>query len=220
VPKRSPAAATEIQQYDREAKTLEMRAQGHSFASIAETVGYSDASGASKAYHRALARKPAQNVDQIRAQEAERLEYLWRKAADLIEHPKLAHSAIGKTIPDPREPGEWLIDQSAQIQAMREYRLQSESYRKMCGADIGTSVNLKVSTEDEASIREAVAYVRRLQDQVRELEAENQDLRGQVAALNLAVPAELVGPDPALDGAESHGRALWDGHAGSVPASR
>lgn len=39
----------------REMKTLDMRAAGHSFASIAAELGYSDKSAAKKAYDRALA---------------------------------------------------------------------------------------------------------------------------------------------------------------------
>jgi AraC-like DNA-binding protein len=189
--RRSPKAATEIAQYDREAQALELRARGYTFSAIAAELDFADASGASRAYHRALGRKPAQNVEEIREQEASRIEFLWRKTADLIEHPKLAHSAIGKTIPDPRSPGEYLIDQSAQIAAMREYRLQSESYRKMCGADLHVPVN----PNQDPQIQEVMDYVQGLTATNQRLERENTAQRLELESLRLevsAMPADVV----------------------------
>lgn len=171
-----------------------MRAQGFSFASIAETVGYADASGASKAYHRALARKPAQNVDQIRAQEAERLEYLWKRASEVIEDPPLVHSAIGKVVPDPRpgREGLFLVDERAKIAAITEYRHLSESYRKMTGADITVK---QPDPDEEREMAEFRAWILELEAS----HAENRVLRAEVAQLRvalaeaLAVEAEVVG---------------------------
>ena len=166
-----------------------MRAQGHSFASIASALGFADPSGASKAYHRALSRKPAQNVDQLRAQESERLEYLWRKCAELIENPKLAHSAIGKVIQDPRNPGEYLVDQSAQIAAMKEYRLQSESYRRMCGVDIPPTQAPDPMAEKQYA--EMISWVQSLISRNQQLERELARLRGTVPDEDVA-NAEIV----------------------------
>jgi hypothetical protein len=194
VAKRSPKAATEIAQYDREARSVELRAQGYNFRQIADEVGYSDPSSASKAYHRALARRPAQNVDQVRSQEGERLEYLWRKTADLIENPTLVHSAIGKTVPDPRRPGEFLIDQSAQIRAIDEYRKLSESFRKLTGADVGTNVNVKVSSspEEDRIVSETIQWVNDLAPKYKALQEENASLRAQVAVLDGSQPAQVL----------------------------
>lgn len=177
-----------------------MRAQGHSFQSIATIVGYADASGASKAYHRALSRKPAQNVNEIRQQESERLEYLWRKTADLIEHPTLEHSAIGKTIKDSRHPHGctcggtkdecFLEKQVALISAMREYRLQSESYRKMTGADL--TAPKQPTAEDEREIEEFKTYIFKLADDNDALKAEVTSLRRQLEDAYAAVPAAQI----------------------------
>jgi hypothetical protein len=205
-PKRSPKAATEIAAYDREARSVELRSQGLNFSQIAGELDYASASGAAKAYHRALRRRPAQNVDMVRAQESERLEYLWKKTADLIENPTLVHSAIGKTVPDPRNPGEFLIDQSAQIRAIDEYRKLSESFRKLTGADVGTNVNVKVSTpEQEREMQEVQSFldewtrgVTSVQAENRTLQAENASLRAQVALLEGSVPAQLVTTDHGL----------------------
>jgi hypothetical protein len=155
-----------------------MRAKGYSFQSIADTLGYSDASGASKAYHRALRRRPAQNVDEIRAQESDRLEFCWRKTAEVIERPPLVHSAIGKTVPDPRSPGDYLVDESTRIRAITEYRHLSESYRKLCGADI---VVKDPTAEDQAALDEAMRYLTELSTRCKSLEVENLALRTQVA---------------------------------------
>lgn len=188
--KRSPTAATEILSYDREARAIEMRAQGESFQSIATTLGYSDASGASKAYHRALKRRPAQNVDEIRAQEGERLEYLWRKTSEVIENPPPAHSAIGKIVIDTRT-GEPVLDQSVKIRAITEYRHLSESYRKMCGVDI----TAKALEQDPLQLPWWQDFEARYTAKCQEafdLRQECDRLRLELASLENTVPAEVV----------------------------
>ena len=199
MPKRSPKASVEIAQYEREASALELRSKGYTFSEIARELGFADASGASRAYHRALARKPAQGVDQIRAQEADRLEYLWRKVSEVIENPPLVHSAIGKTVPDPRpgREGLYLEDERAKISAITEYRHISESYRKMTGADI--AVSSKVPTgEYAAQTAELEAFVSFAQEAAAErnaLRREVAELRARLTAYErdeLVTPAELV----------------------------
>lgn len=205
VPRRSPKAATEIAQYEREAKALGMRAQGHNFQSIADTLGYADASGASKAYHRALARKPAQNVDQIRAQEAERLEYCWRKTSPVIECPPVKTTSTGFNQYDPRtgpctcggikngpridhspecavKP---ILDEGKRLQAITEYRHLSESYRKMCGVDLDAPA---VNPEFDTWFADHQKYVAALV-------AENRNLREQLATLgSVQAPRAITAP--------------------------
>jgi hypothetical protein len=181
VPRRSMKASTEIAAADREAKAVEMRAAGHNFQAIADTLGYSDASGASKAYHRALRRRPAQNVDQVRQQEAERIEYLWQRTAAVIEDPGPRVSAIGKLAVYPAghpRAGEIVADESVRLRAAHEYRMQSESYRKLCGADI---VVKDANPEEEQQLAEAMTWVRELTARNKTLEVENLALRTQVA---------------------------------------
>lgn len=50
----------------REAQAFTLRAQGYEFAEIAQQCGYTNASGAYKAYKRALARIPKRAVDEMR----------------------------------------------------------------------------------------------------------------------------------------------------------
>lgn len=193
--RRSPKGPVEVEQYDREARCIELRAQGLTFAQIAEETGYNSPSAASKAYHRALARRPAQNVDQLRGQESERLEYLWQKTADLIEHPTLVHSAIGKTVPDPRRPGEFLIDHSAQIRAIDEYRKLSESFRKLTGIDIGTNVNVHIMNPDEQrEWSESMAFIMAVREEAKQVKAENARLtvENEMLRSQLSHPSRLA----------------------------
>jgi hypothetical protein len=84
---------------------------------------------------------------QIRAKEAATLERLSRDTEKVIASPPLMHSAIGKAIEDPRNPGTYLINETVRIAAIRERRLLSESYRRLTGADLGTTGRMG---EDEA----------------------------------------------------------------------
>ncbi len=192
MPKRSPKPGTEIVASDREARAVELRAKGWNFQAIAGELGFADASGASKAYHRALQRRPAQNVDQLREQEAERLEYMWRKTAEVIESPPYAFSSIAKTIPDPDYPvdpkdkhvslaGKYIKDESVKLRAIESYRKLSESFRKLTGIDIGAAA--EITPELRGELAEALAECRRASVRSRELELENGILRARLTGL-------------------------------------
>lgn len=189
-----------------------MRAQGHNFQSIADTLGYADASGASKAYHRALARKPAQSVDQIRAQEAERVEYCWRKTTEVIEHPPVKTTSTGFNQYDPRtgpctcagikngprtdhtpecavKP---ILDERAKIAAITEYRHLSESYRKMCGVDLPAKAP---EVDQRQEMDEFLSFLESQDDENKRLKQEVIMLRRQITTLESeagAVPAQIV----------------------------
>jgi hypothetical protein len=75
---------------------------------------------------------------QIRAREAAVLERMARKVEAVIDSAPLQHSAIGKPIEDPRNPGTYLVNESVRVAAIRERRLLSESFRRLTGADLGT----------------------------------------------------------------------------------
>lgn len=60
-------AQTDLNAVQREAQAFKLRAQGYAFDEIAEQCGYVNASGAYKAYKRALARIPRQAVEEVRA---------------------------------------------------------------------------------------------------------------------------------------------------------
>ena len=68
----------------KEDRALLFRTEGKGYKQIAQALGYSDASGAAKAVKRALARRPADDVEQARQVEVDRLDalicVLWPKA--------------------------------------------------------------------------------------------------------------------------------------------
>ena len=67
---------------DRERKVLEARLLGMSFDQIAASLGYASKSGAHHAYKRALQRTIQEPADEVRQQELERLDRLWRGIID------------------------------------------------------------------------------------------------------------------------------------------
>jgi hypothetical protein len=171
---------------EKRQRVVDARFAGNSWSKVAEISGYSCAESAMRAFSQAMRDKPAQNADEVRAQETERIEYLWSKVAEVVERPPLVHSAIGKTVPDPRTPGAFLVDERAKISAITEYRRLSESYRKLCGADIG-GANAPDPTPDSELI-ELHQWARNLAPRVKQLTtenltlgAENADLRRQLA---------------------------------------
>jgi hypothetical protein len=140
VPRRSPKASTEITAADRKARAVELRAAGYSFQAIADTLGYANPSGASKAYHAALRERPAQNVDQLRAEAQSRYEYLLAAAVRQIQEPGPRVSAIGKlaTFPPghPRE-GELVEDESIRNRGIESARKVINDYARITGVDTG-----------------------------------------------------------------------------------
>jgi hypothetical protein len=128
---------TRIAAAEKREAVVNARFAGNTWSKVAEIAGYSCAESAQRAFSQAMKDKPAANAEEIRAQESERIEYLWSKVAEVVENPPLVHSAIGKTVPDPRFPGKWLVDERAKVSAISEYRHLSESYRKLTGCDLG-----------------------------------------------------------------------------------
>lgn len=59
---------------EREKKAVSMRLEGHDFDAIAEACGYSDRSGAYKAWKRALKRVPQETVEEAREAMRKRLD--------------------------------------------------------------------------------------------------------------------------------------------------
>jgi hypothetical protein len=98
---------------------------------------------------------------QIRARESAVLERLAKAAEGIIANPPLQHSAIGKPIEDPRNPGTYLINETVRLGAIRERRLASESFRRLTGADLGAA---GVMSNDE-SRRQAEALFAAVREQ-------------------------------------------------------
>lgn len=130
---------------------------------------------------------------QIRARETAVLERMAKKIEAVIDSPPLQHSAIGKPIEDPRNPGQYLINETVRVSAIRERRLLSESFRRLTGADLGPAGTIP---HDEAR-RQAEAFLTAAREQrAREL-AELTAARTALAAIpqpgdNAITDAELI----------------------------
>ena len=66
------------EQIDKEKRVLELKRSGATWDAIAEVVGYSNASGAFKAYQRAMVRTLQQPAEELRDAEIDRLDRLQR----------------------------------------------------------------------------------------------------------------------------------------------
>jgi len=142
VPRRSQKASAEIAAADRKARAVELRSRGYSFQQIADTLGYANPSGASKAYHAALRARPAQNVDQLRAEAATRYEYLLAESVRQIEQPGPRVSAIGKLAVFPAghpRAGEIVEDESIRNRGIESARKVINDYARLTGAELGPS---------------------------------------------------------------------------------
>jgi hypothetical protein len=77
-----PAAATDSDSPERDAKALELRCKGRSFAQVARTLGYEKARDANLAFNRALRRLPEAEKTETRRAEGERLDTLVARIKD------------------------------------------------------------------------------------------------------------------------------------------
>jgi len=76
VPSEAHQAASELNTPERDAKALELRSKGRSFAGVAKTLGYDKARDANLAFNRALRRLPPDELDVARQSETARLDAL------------------------------------------------------------------------------------------------------------------------------------------------
>jgi hypothetical protein len=180
VPRRSPPGGKEIAVYERRKQALRMRREGASFESIADSLGYYDASHASRDYHVALEAIPAPEVEEIRRQEGDNKKFLYERQLQVVLHPPLQHSAIGKPIPDPVNPGEFLVNESVRNQAIRNANTISDSYCRL----MGVPLNAEAQGVSEAAVREmqeALGYLPQVIAEREQLRARVWELEAQIA---------------------------------------
>jgi hypothetical protein len=72
----APASPADNDSPERDAKALELRSKGRSFAQVARTLGYEKARDANLAFNRALRRLPETEMAEARRAEGERLDTL------------------------------------------------------------------------------------------------------------------------------------------------
>jgi hypothetical protein len=114
---------------------------------------------------------------QIRAMEMARLESIAQKLERLAERPPEMHSAIGKIILD--SEGRPVLNEGVRVQALRELRLNSESRRRLTGADLGGAGTMPI---DEARRQADASMAEAREKRAREL-AELAAARGALAAI-------------------------------------
>jgi hypothetical protein len=118
----------------RRDRAVQLRAEGWTYARIAQEVGYASAASALKAINAALAAIPQASCEELIRQEEAKLNELDSRLAAIAADPPIQHSAIGKPVIDPRS-GEPVRNMSVAIAAMKERRMVGESLRRMRGAD-------------------------------------------------------------------------------------
>lgn len=86
--------ARTIEGAQRDAEAARLRSRGLSLAQIAEQLDYAGPSGAYKAVQRALAAVPVDAVEELRRLQLEQLNYLGRRAFEVLEgeHPLISPS--------------------------------------------------------------------------------------------------------------------------------
>lgn len=158
---RTPPDLPAIQ--DKRAEVVRLRGQGLTWDQVAERAGYGTASGALKAWRKAIAQKPDLAVTEVRAAERERLEEMDATLAKIIATPPAKTTAIGKTVADP-DTGETIRDMSVVVAALRERRQVGESYRRLTGAD-AAPVGMSLPEQFVRHLAEARAAQERMDQQ-------------------------------------------------------
>lgn len=127
---------------EKRARVVELRSHGLTWDAIAAEVGYSNASSASKAWHRAIQARPDMAVDKIRAEAATRYEYLFAEAVRQIEQPGPRVGATSKVAVWPSghpRAGEIVEDESIRARAIDNARKATGDYVRLTGAELGPS---------------------------------------------------------------------------------
>ena len=135
------------EQIDKEKRVLELKRSGATWDAIAEVVGYSNASGAFKAYQRAMVRTLQQPAAELRDAEIDRLDRLQRA---------FWFEAIGDR------------DTPPNLRAADFILRVIDRRSKLLGLDAPTKVQAEVVTYDASSIEsdiERIAYQLRGVDQ-------------------------------------------------------
>jgi hypothetical protein len=135
------------EQIDKEKRVLELKRSGATWDAIAEVVGYSNASGAFKAYKRAMVRTLQQPAEELRDAEIDRLDRLQRA---------FWFEAIGDR------------DTPPNLRAADFILRVIDRRSKLLGLDAPTKVQAEVVTYDASSIEsdiERIAYQLRGVDQ-------------------------------------------------------
>lgn len=138
-------ATANLTQGEKVAHILDRRRQGIPFARIGDELGMTK-QGANDLYWKAMEARIAPNAAQIRAEQNERLDYMFERAAE-IEQRKHVMVSGGTVVKD--EDGEPLIDDGPQLRALAEMRAIEAERAKLNGtyAPVQATINGEVRYE-------------------------------------------------------------------------
>lgn len=128
-------------------RAIDMRKRYATWQQVADECGWSDRSTAYNAVNREMARRRealAENVDDLREREVERLDLLAARALQVLETPHFVVSA-GKLVDGP--DGFPLLDDGPVLAAATTLVRISESYRRLHGLDAAQKVEAAVSVQ-------------------------------------------------------------------------
>lgn len=114
----------------RDAQAADLRAQGHTYQQIADTLGYCDRGEAHHAVRRAMRDIVREPAERLLAVHMERLETLYEAALEVLEadHVVVSH---GRIIKD--DDGKPLKDTGPKLAAIREARATLDSFWTLTG---------------------------------------------------------------------------------------
>lgn len=117
----------------RDAEAVRMRSRGATYQRIADALGYGSRYNARRAVERALAEIPADAVDELRRLAAERLDYLTRKAFEVLDATHYVHTPGGKLVHGP--DGRPLLDPMPVLHAIDRLLRIDERRARLFGLD-------------------------------------------------------------------------------------
>lgn len=126
-------------------RAIDLRRRHATWQEVATDCGYADRASAYNAVNREMKRRAADletDVDALRQQETERLDYLAQRALAVLENPHYVVSG-GKIVNGP--DGNPLLDDGPILTAATALVRISESYRRLHGLDSAQKVEAAVS---------------------------------------------------------------------------
>ena len=138
---------------------MRMRALGYSWEQIARRLGYSGRKEARANVMEVSSRVKLETVEEFRAIEAERLDYLATRLMHVIEYRDYKVTPRGEVARGP--DGEFLEDHTTRVNAIAELRRVSESKRRLFGVDMPLKTEISISEKElNADIREVLRQLR------------------------------------------------------------
>ena len=143
----------------RDLQGMRMRALGYSWDQVARRLGYPSRQQARARIMDTASQLKLETIDEFRAIEAERLDYLATRLMHVIEYKDYKVTPRGDVARGP--DGEFLEDHTTRVNAIAELRRVSESKRRLFGVDMPLKTEISISEKElNADIREVLKQLR------------------------------------------------------------